>query len=115
MAGDRVLLFSLAPSLFLWAFLNWDLLAIALATAATAAVLRTQDAKAGALLGLGAATKAFPILLLFPFALHRARAGARSGTVALVGACIGSLVLLNLPFAVLAFDTWSAFFRLHYF
>ncbi|MBI2238935.1 MAG: hypothetical protein HYU54_10495, partial [Actinobacteria bacterium] len=56
-AGLRALLFALAPTLLIYGFMNWDLLAVAFATAATLAYLNRRDAWAGILLGLGAAAK----------------------------------------------------------
>ena len=112
MVGTRALLFfALAPTLAVYGLVNWDLVAVALATAATLAHLRGRDPLAGILLGLGAAAKLYPALLVIPFALARLRqdrtrdAGRLAGTAALTWAAV------NLPFAVLAFDRWSEFFR----
>lgn len=73
LVGDRVLYFALAPSLALYATMNWDLLAVAFATAGTFAYLRRKDGWSGVLLGLGAATKVFPLLLVIPFVAGRFR------------------------------------------
>jgi uncharacterized membrane protein len=109
--GPRSLFFALSPSLALYAFLNWDLLAIALATGATVAFLRRRDATSGVLLGLGIAAKLYPVLLLVPFALERRRERDHRGAIRIgVWASIAWLVL-DLPFMVLAFDRWYEFFR----
>ena len=60
LVGDRVLYFVLAPTLALYATMNWDLLAVALAVGGTLAYLRRKDGRSGVLLGLGAAAKVFP-------------------------------------------------------
>ena len=73
LVGDRVLYFALAPTLALYATMNWDLLAVAFATAGTLAYLRRKDGWAGVLLGLGAAAKVFPLLLVIPFVAGRFR------------------------------------------
>ena len=52
MVGARALYFAMAPTLLLYAFINWDLLAVALATVATLAFFRGRDGTAGVLLGL---------------------------------------------------------------
>ena len=109
MAGANALFFGLAPSLALFGFVNWDLIAVALATAATLALLRERDVSSGALLGLGAAAKLYPGLLVVPFALHRRRPGAR--WVWLVAAAAAAWLLANLPFALFAPERWSEFFR----
>ncbi|HEV8564209.1 MAG TPA: glycosyltransferase 87 family protein, partial [Actinomycetota bacterium] len=71
--GRRTLYFALAPTLLLGAFVNWDLFAVALATGALLAFLNRRDGWAGVLLGLGAATKLYPVLFVVPFVAHRLR------------------------------------------
>ena len=56
----RVLLYAVGPAMILYAFHNWDLLAVGLATLAMYAYIRRADGWAGLLLGLGAATKLYP-------------------------------------------------------
>lgn len=111
LAGPRALVFALAPTLLIYAFMNWDLLAVALATGGTLAFLKRRDATAGVLLGLGAATKLYPALFLIPFAITRLREGRRDGARLLAGTAVASWVLVNLPFALASFDRWSEFFR----
>jgi uncharacterized membrane protein len=109
--GHRALYFALAPALALYAFLNWDLLAVALASAATVAFLRRRDVAAGVLLGLGVAAKLYPVLLLVPFALERRREGEPRAAGRLVATAAGTWLVVDLPFMVLAFDRWSEVFR----
>ena len=111
LAGPNALLFALAPSLAVYAFVNWDLLAVALATGATLLYLRGKDAGAGLLVGLGAAAKLYPALLLIPFALGRLRAGSGPRAAKLTGWAAGTWIIVNLPFALLGFDRWAEFFR----
>src|SRR5207237_9215966 len=73
LAGRRAMYFALAPTLLIYGFVNWDLIAVALATGATLLFLRRRDGWAGALLGLGTAAKLFPVLFLVPFAADRLR------------------------------------------
>ena len=111
MAGDGALMFSLAPTLLLYGFVNWDLVAVALATGATLAFLRGRDGGAGGLLGAGAAAKLFPGLVAVPFALDRVRRGRRGGGAWLLLAAGAVWAAINLPFAAFGFDRWSEFFR----
>jgi uncharacterized membrane protein len=109
--GTRAFLFALSPSLALFGFVNWDLLAVALATAATVVFLRGSTLGAGALLGLGTAAKLYPALLIPPFAASRlrrndVRAAWRIGTGAVLG-----WAAVNLPFALGAPGRWSEFYR----
>ena len=109
--GRRVWFFALAPALFLYGFLNWDLLVVFLATAATIAFLARRDGLSGVLLGVGAAAKLYPALFLVPFVLQRLHEDDRKGAVRLGLAAVGTWVLVDLPFAVLSPERWSFFFR----
>jgi uncharacterized membrane protein len=111
LAGGRALAFALAPTLLIYAFVNWDLLAVALTAAATVAYFRDRDRLSGALLGLGAAAKLYPALLVIPFALGRLRSGRRTDAGALAGWAAGAYVAVNLPFALAAREEWLTFFR----
>lgn len=59
----KVLYWAVAPALGLYAFYNWDLLAIAPAVGALVAFRRGRMGLAGALLALGASAKLFPAFL----------------------------------------------------
>src|SRR5438874_215273 len=61
LAGRRALYFALAPTLLLYGFMNWDLIAVAFATAGTYAFLRERHATSGLMLGLGTAAKLYPV------------------------------------------------------
>ena len=62
-------MFALAPGLFLHAFTNWDLAAVAFAMAGLWAWSRRSPVLAGVMLGLGIATKLYPVLLLLALLL----------------------------------------------
>ena len=113
LAGSRARYFALAPTLLLYAFINWDLLAIALATGATLAFLRGRDRTSGVLLGLGTAAKLYPVLLVLPFAIERWRSGSRRGSAEIAGWAAGAWVIVNVPFVVSAFPSWATFFRMN--
>ena len=102
----RVLLFSVGPAVVLYAFHNWDLLAVGLTSLAMFAYARRRDAWTGLLLGLGAATKLYPALLLPAFALG---AGRRSGAVpwTMAVSFLASVAALNLPLMILNFAGWA--------
>jgi len=109
--GERALLFAAAPTLLIYAFVNWDLLAVALATAGTVAFLRRRDGWAGLLLGLGTAAKLYPALLLLPFAAARLRERRRGHAARLLGLAAVAWLVVDLPFALGAPHAWSTFFR----
>jgi len=107
----RAMFFALAPTLLIYAFVNWDLLAVALATGATLAYLRHRDDLSGTLIGLGAAAKLYPVLLLVPFALGRLREKRKDKALSLAVWTALVYGAVNLPFALLARHSWSTFFR----
>ena len=111
MVGRRVLYFALAPTLALASTNNWDLIAIALTTAATLAYLRRRDAWSGVFLGMGAAAKFFPALLLIPFVAGRFRGREPDRGIYLAGAAAGTWVALNVPFAIWGTSGWVEFFQ----
>lgn len=73
LVGARALYFALAPTLAIYGLMNWDLIAVALTTGATLAYARRRDVASGVLLGLGAAAKLYPALLVVPFVAGRLR------------------------------------------
>ncbi|MEX0833570.1 MAG: glycosyltransferase 87 family protein [Actinomycetota bacterium] len=111
LAGRRALYFALAPTLAIYSFMNWDLLAVALATLGTLAYLRRRDIWAGALLGLGAATKLYPAVLLIPFVAGRFREKEPDRGIFLAWAAAGAWLAVNLPFVLGGFRSWAEFFR----
>jgi uncharacterized membrane protein len=109
----RSLWFALAPSLAIEAFMNWDLLAVAFATAATVAFLRRRDAWAGVLIGLGTAAKLYPVLLLVPFAADRLRGRQPDRAIVLAWSTAATWIAVNLPFSIGGLRGWWEFFRLN--
>jgi uncharacterized membrane protein len=110
MAGRRALYFALAPTLLIYGTMNWDLLAVAFATMATYLLLRRRDAASGAMLGLGAAAKFFPGMLVVPFFAQRLRERRPDEAITLGWATVATYVLVNLPFVIIGFTSWREFF-----
>ena len=109
--GRRALWFALAPTLVIYGFMNWDMVAVAFATAGMLAFFRGRDVSAGVLFGLGAAAKLFPALLVIPFAAERFRQREPDRGIHLAWAAAGTWVAVNLPFAVFGWHGWTEFFR----
>ena len=108
MARDprRVLFFAIGPPLILYAFHNWDLLAVGFATLGMYAFWRGADGWAGFALGVGAATKLYPAFIVPAFALAAWRRDGRlpwriAGSFALGWAA------LNVPLMLANFDGWK--------
>src|SRR5699024_9188656 len=85
-ARASVLWFAIGAPLFLYAFSNWDLLAVAPLEVAMWAWSRRRDALCGAALGVGAAAKLFPAYVLPALCLARLRRSDAAGWPARVRA-----------------------------
>ena len=109
--GSRALYFAVAPTLLVYGTVNWDLVAVALATAGLLAFFRRRDRAAGVALGLGAATKLYPALLAVPLIAQRLRERRPDGAIVLAWTTAGAWLLVNLPFAAAAPTAWLTFFR----
>lgn len=109
--GSRALYFALAPTLLVYGTVNWDLVAVAFATAGMLAFFRHRDRGAGIALGLGAATKLYPALLAVPLIVQRLRERRPDGAIVLAWSTAGAWLLVNLPFAVVGPSAWLTFFR----
>jgi len=112
LVGNRALWFALAPTLLLYGTMNWDLFAVALSTTALVAFAARRDGWAGVLLGLGAAAKFYPGLLLIPLFFQSLRDHEPDRSVRLLWWTVGTWVAVNLPFAVSS-PRGSSFFRLN--
>ncbi len=103
----------LSPLLVVHAFTNWDLLAIGITAGAMLAWARKKPILAGALLGLGAAAKLYPILLLGPLLILCLRAGKMAAwTRAALAAAVVWLVI-NVPVMLAYPQGWYEFIRLN--
>jgi uncharacterized membrane protein len=111
MLNGKALWFALAPTLLIYGFMNWDLFAVALATGALVAFARRRDGWAGVLLGLGAAAKFYPILLVIPLIAHRLHDREPDAAIRIGWASAGTWLLVNAPFAIASPSSWATFFR----
>jgi uncharacterized membrane protein len=97
-AGRRRLwdaaLVALAPTLILHLATNWDMVAVALASAGLLAWARRRPMLAGVLIGLATAAKLYPLLFLVPLFALCLRAGRlRAWGRALAGTVVGFLAV----------------------
>jgi len=112
-AGLRALTFAAAPPLALYAFHNWDLLAVAAATVGLALWWSGRPRWAAVAFGIGGAFKLYPILFVVPLVLEQLLR-RRNDEALRVGACgVATLVLTNLPFVVAGPSGWWATYRFH--
>ncbi len=104
-------LFALSPLLVFHAFSNWDLLAMAFTSTALWAWARGRPVASGVLIGLGAAAKLYPALLLVALAILAVRT-RRYPPVLWAGAAAAlSWAAVNVPVALAYGHGWWAFYR----
>jgi uncharacterized membrane protein len=102
---------ALSPLLVFHAFSNWDLFAMAFASCALWAWARERPVAAGTLLGLGAAAKLYPALLLVPIWILAVRTRRYvEATWATVAAAV-VWCAVNLPIAAAYPSGWWEFYR----
>lgn len=109
----RLLWWAAAPTLVVYATLNWDPLAIACMVGAIVAHLRGRHTLAGVVAGTGIAAKFLPGVVIPFVVLSRLRVGDVRGAVAHAAAALGAWALWNLPVAFAAPEGWRRFFELN--
>ncbi|MFZ2177562.1 MAG: hypothetical protein WAW17_26760 [Rhodococcus sp. (in: high G+C Gram-positive bacteria)] len=125
LAGWWALLWSATPPLILYAFHNWELPVVATGVAAIFVMtleripFRTRAVIAAVLLAIGFCLKLYPgafVLPLLVLAYVLARDHRESGrydvrgAVGVASAAIGTVVAVNLPFALISYEGWRASF-----
>lgn len=102
-------LFAASPALVLTGLINWDLLAVAAVAGALWAWSRGRPVLSGVMIGLGTATKLYPLFLLGALLVVCLRRGRLPAfTSAAVAAGVTWLVV-NLPAMLYGFDQWKVF------
>ncbi|MCF3100221.1 DUF2029 domain-containing protein [Streptomyces roseoverticillatus] len=91
------LLIALAPAFALTATVNWDLFAVALTAGAMLMWSRGRPGLAGVLIGLAAAAKLYPLLLLGPLFVLCLRAGRMRAFAVSTATAVAAWLVVNLP------------------
>jgi uncharacterized membrane protein len=116
LAGPRrrwtALLVALSPALILASFINWDLIAMGLATAGMAAWAKRRHVLAGVLLGLAVATKFYPLVFFGPLLFLCLRAGRMRAFATTFAAAAVAWLAVNLPVMIGATTGWDTFYWL---
>jgi uncharacterized membrane protein len=100
-----------SPCVAAAALINWDMLPVALTALAMAFWAGRRPGPAGVMLGLGAAAKLYPALLLGPLFLLCLRAKRKGDFVMTLSTFLVSWGLVNLPVLLLAPDAWRSFWQ----
>lgn len=101
---------AVAPGIILAGTINWDLWAVMLAALAMLAFARNQVLLAGILIGLGTATKLYPLLLLGAIFVLAVRTGKYRPFLICLGSAAAAWLVVNLPVALINFEAWQFFF-----
>ncbi|HJY68489.1 MAG TPA: glycosyltransferase 87 family protein, partial [Streptosporangiaceae bacterium] len=106
----QALMVALSPALILSAFVNWDMIAMALTALGIAAWAARRGVWAGVLLGLGVATKFYPLVVLGALLLLCLRAGRLREFAKTFAAAALAWLAVNLPVFIVARSGWAYFF-----
>jgi len=113
MARWRGLLYAAAPAIVFYAFLNWDLLAVAPTVAGLWCWWRRRPQGAAVLFGVGACAKMYPAIFVAPLVLEALfKRDWRAAAIRLVVGA-GTAILINLPFIVINPQGWLATYQFH--
>lgn len=104
-------LFALSPVLLLDGLVNWDLLAVAMVAGALWAWSRDRPVLTGLLIGAGAATKLYPLLLLGGVLVICLRRRAYADFAAATGAAVAAWLAVNAPAWLSGPDEWRVFWE----
>ncbi|MCR1161964.1 glycosyltransferase 87 family protein [Paenarthrobacter sp. UW852] len=102
---------ALAPGIILASLINWDMWAVALLALGMYFFSRDKLIFAGVCIGLGTATKLYPVLFLGAVLLLALRTGKFRPFIVTAGAALVSWLVVNLPFAALNPTGWQYFFE----
>ncbi|MDL9935316.1 glycosyltransferase 87 family protein [Gordonia sp. ABSL1-1] len=106
-------LIALSPLVLVHAFTNFDALATAFVALALLSWARRKPWLAGIFIGLGAATKLYPALLLIALVVLCLRAGKLREFAVTAGTAVLAWLAVNLPVMIAYTDGWREFFRLN--
>jgi len=101
--------YAVSPALALTALVNWDLLAVALTAGALWAWARGRPVLTGVLIGLGTATKLYPLFLLGAILVICVRDRRWRDLTAAVLATAVAWLAANLPALATGVDQWKVF------
>jgi len=106
----QALMVALSPALILSAFVNWDLIALALMALGLAAWAARRGIWAGVLFGLAVATKFYPLVVFGPLLLLCLRAGRLREFGKTLAAAALAWLAVDLPVMIAAPSGWAYFF-----
>jgi uncharacterized membrane protein len=103
------MLFAASPALVLAGLINWDILAVAMVAGAFWAWTRDRPVLTGLLIGLGTATKLYPLFLLGALLVVCLRDKRLRTFASVTVAAAGAWLFANAPVLLLGFEQWKVF------
>lgn len=103
------MLFAAAPVMLLVGLINWDILAVTTVTGAMWAWARGRPLMAGVMIGLGTATKLYPMFLLGALLVVCVRRRELRSFFVAAGAALATWLVVNAPAMIYGFDQWKVF------
>ena len=103
------MLYAAAPALVLTGLINWDLIAVAMVAGAMWSWARGRPVLCGLFIGLGAATKLFPLFLLGALLIVCLRNRQLRCFALAAGAAVLAWLVANVPVLLYGFDQWKVF------
>lgn len=99
-----------APGIIFAGFINWDMWAVAAMMASLYAYQREKLVLTGILIGLGTATKIFPLFLLGAILIHAVRTRTFFPFITATSAAAGAWLAVNLPLMFFNPAGWQYFY-----
>jgi uncharacterized membrane protein len=103
------MLFAASPALVLAGLINWDILAVAMVAGAFWAWTRGRPVLTGVMIGLGTATKLYPLFLLGAVLVVCLRNRRLRDFAVVTASAAGAWLVVNGPVLLLAYDQWKVF------
>lgn len=102
---------AVAPGIIFAGFINWDIWAVALMVGAMWVFAQHRYGWAGALIGLGAAVKLFPLFLLGAIAVLAIRTARYAPLLISAAGAVAAWLVVNLPMMLLNPQAWGVFYE----
>jgi uncharacterized membrane protein len=113
MTARRAAYWTASPILALYAFHNWDLLAVAATVVGIYLWWSGRSSRAAFVFAVGGVFKLYPALFIFPLVCDQLVQRRTSGASEVAATGVGSLALINLPFILINVSGWWATYRFH--
>ena len=102
---------AVAPGIILAGTINWDMWAVGLLALGMYCFSRNKLVLAGIFIGLGTATKLYPVLILGAVLLLALRTGRIRALLVTAGAAAAAWLAVNLPVAAVNPEGWKYFYE----